>query len=109
MASITLMIEDAATFTGGNYLARYLSGDSKAVSGKLEGGTKRATDPSGSLKVYSLERVVTKPNKPVIYYLFDWRKYVFVREQLLVVPPKTQLPLQMPLFNIFVPKCQCVH
>jgi len=60
--------------------------------GELEGGTKRATDPIWSLKVYKLERAVTKPNEPVIYYLFDGPKRGFVREELLVVPPYTQLP-----------------
>ena len=45
--------------------------------GKLEGGTKRATDPIWSLKVY---QVVEKAKRG------------FVREELLVVPPNTQLP-----------------
>ena len=53
---------------------------------KLEGGTKR------SLKVHKLERAVTKPKKPVIYYLFDGPNRGFVCEELLVVPPGTQLP-----------------
>ena len=54
--------------------------------GELEGRTKRATDPIWSLKVYTLERVVTKPDEPVIYYLADRPKRGFVREELLVVP-----------------------
>ena len=37
--------------------------------GELEGGVKRATDPTWSLKVYSIEGSVTKPNSPVLYYL----------------------------------------
>ena len=60
--------------------------------GELEGGVKRATDPIWSLKVYSIERSFTKPNQPVLYYLFDGPKRGFVREELLVVPPNTQLP-----------------
>ena len=60
--------------------------------GELEGGTKRATDPIWSLKVYSLERSFTKPDQPVLYYLHDGPKRGFVREELLVVPPNTTLP-----------------
>jgi len=60
--------------------------------GELEGGTKRATDPVWSLKVYTLERAVDKPGEPVLYYLHDGAKQGFVREELLVVPPNTQLP-----------------
>ena len=56
--------------------------------GELEGGTKRATDP----KVYQVVENKTKPNQPVVYYLFDGPKRGFVREELLVVPPNTQLP-----------------
>ena len=37
--------------------------------GELEGVTKRATDPIWSLKVYQIERNVTKPDEPVVYYL----------------------------------------
>ena len=60
--------------------------------GKLEGGTKRATDPIWSLKVHQIERNVTKPNEPVVYYLSDRPKRGFVRDELLVVPPNTRLP-----------------
>ena len=61
--------------------------------GELEGGTKRATDPIWSLKVYQVVENKTKPNEPVVYYLSDGPKRGFVREELLVVPPNTQLPL----------------
>ena len=61
--------------------------------GELEGGVKRATDPIWSLKVYNIERSFTKPNHPVLYYLHDGPKRGFVREELLVVPPNTTLPL----------------
>ncbi|KAL9954763.1 hypothetical protein ACROYT_G042338 [Oculina patagonica] len=60
--------------------------------GELEGGVKRATDPIWSLKVYSIERSVTKPDQPVLYYLHDGPKRGFVREELLIIPPNTQLP-----------------
>ena len=60
--------------------------------GELEGGTKRATDPIWSLNVYQVVKNMTKPNEPVVYYLSDGPKRGFVREELLVVPPNTQLP-----------------
>ena len=60
--------------------------------GELEGGFKRATDPIWSLDVYNIERSFTKPDQPVLYYLADGPKRGFVREELLVVPPNTQLP-----------------
>ena len=60
--------------------------------GKLEGGVKRATDPIWCLKVYSVERSVTKSNQPVLYYFHDGPKCDFVREELLVIPPNTELP-----------------
>jgi len=57
--------------------------------GELEGGVKRATDPIWSLKVYSIERCITKQDQPILYYLRDGPKRGFVREELLVVPPNT--------------------
>ena len=60
--------------------------------GELEGGRRRATDPIWSLNVYEIEKIMIKPDAPVIYYLFDGPKRWFVREELLVVPPDTQLP-----------------
>ncbi len=63
--------------------------------GELEGGRRRATDPVWSLDVHHLGRSVTKPDEPVIYYLEDMPggpQRGFVREELLPVPPDTQLP-----------------
>ena len=60
--------------------------------GELEGGRRRATDPVWSLGVYRLGRSVTRPGEPVLYYLLDGPPRGFVREELLVVPPDTQLP-----------------
>ena len=60
--------------------------------GDLEGGGRRATDPIWSLKVYNIQKVVTRTHGPVVYYLYDGPKRGFVREELMVVPPGTQLP-----------------
>ena len=61
--------------------------------GELEGGRRRATDPVWSRQVYRLGRSVTKPGEPVLYYLNSTSPpRGFVREELLVVPPDTQLP-----------------
>ena len=60
--------------------------------GELEGGRRRATDPVWSLEVCRLGLPVTKPDKPVLYYLQGGPPRGFVREELLVVPPDTQLP-----------------
>ena len=46
-----------------------------------------------SLKVYQIGRNVTKPNEPVVYYMSNGPKRGFFPEELLVVPPDTQLPL----------------
>ena len=40
----------------------------------------------------AVTKVVTKPEEAVMYYLFDGPKRGFVREELMVVPPDTQLP-----------------
>ena len=58
---------------------------------ELEGGTKRATDPIWSLKVFNIEKMVQKPDTPVMYYLHDGPKQGYVREELLVVPANTEL------------------
>ena len=60
--------------------------------GELEGGVKRATVPIWSLKVYDIERSFIKEKQPVLYYLRDGPKRGFVREELLVVPPNSELP-----------------
>ena len=60
--------------------------------GELEGGRRRATDPVWSLEVCRLGRSVTKPDKPVLYYLQDGLPRGFVRKELLVLSPDTQLP-----------------
>jgi len=65
---------------------------------ELDGGTQRATGPIWSLKVYTLERAVTKPNEPVVY-LHDGPKGGFVREELLIVLPNTLLPPAQVMLN----------
>ena len=60
------------------------------ANSRVVGG--RATDPIWSLKVYNIQKVVTKPETPAVYYLFDEPKRGFVREELMVVPPGTVLP-----------------
>jgi len=59
--------------------------------GELERGRRRATDPIWCLRVFNIERSITKPNEPVLHYLRDGPKRGFVREVLLVVPPDTEL------------------
>ncbi|CAH3040304.1 unnamed protein product [Porites lobata] len=46
--------------------------------GELEGGRKRATDPIW-ITIYNIEKSVTKPGKPVLYYVQDGPKRGFVR------------------------------
>ena len=53
---------------------------------------RRATDAIWSLQVYRLGHSITKPQEPILYYLQDGPKRGFVREELLVVPPDTELP-----------------
>ena len=60
--------------------------------GELEGGQRRATDPVWSLTVHRFGRSVSNPGEPVLYYLQDGPPRCFVKEELLVVPPDTQLP-----------------
>ena len=60
--------------------------------GELEGGQRRATDPVWSLEVYRLGSMLIKHGQPVLYYLMDGPQQGFVREELQIVPPDTQLP-----------------
>ena len=60
--------------------------------GELEGGQRRATDPNWSLKVFSIDRAIMNEKEPVLYYLKDGPKRGFVREELMIVPPGTELP-----------------
>lgn len=64
--------------------------------GEQEGRHKRATDPIWSLNVNNIEKSVTKPLEPILYYLKNGPKRGFVRELLLVVPPNSVLPSATP-------------
>lgn len=64
--------------------------------GELEGRHKRATDPIWSLNINNIEKSVTKPLEPILYYLQDGPKRSFVRELLLVVTPNSVLPSATP-------------
>ncbi|PFX23465.1 hypothetical protein AWC38_SpisGene11968 [Stylophora pistillata] len=60
--------------------------------GELEGGQRIATDPIWSLKVFNIKKALVNEKKSVLYYLKDGPKRGFVREELQIVPPKTELP-----------------
>ena len=60
--------------------------------GELEGGQRRATDAVWSLEVYRLGSPLIKPGQHVLYYLMDGPQQEFVRKELQIVPPDTQLP-----------------
>ena len=51
--------------------------------GELEGGSRRATDPIWSIKVYELEKSIVSKDQPILYYLLNGPKRNFVREELL--------------------------
>ena len=74
--------------------------------GELEGGGRRATDPIWSLKVFNIERSITKPNEPVLYYLRDRPKRGFFGEELLVpLIPNSYLAKANQLDVIFYRLC----
>lgn len=66
----------------------------------LEGNKRRQTDPNWTLPVFKIDRIIVEDEKPVLYYLKKgdpdadtWvPKRSFVREELFVVPPDTELP-----------------
>ena len=68
-------------------LVRYLY-----APGELEGGRRRATDPMWSLTTHTVRNVVRQSGQPALYYLTDGPPRGFVREELLIVPPGTELP-----------------
>ena len=61
--------------------------------GDLDGGRRRATNPTWSLEGYRSGGTVTKPGEPVLYYLQDGSERGFVWEELLVEPPDTNYRL----------------
>ena len=60
--------------------------------GELEGGQRRATDLVWSPKVFNISRSIVNEGEPVLYYLNYGTRRGFVREELMVVPPETELP-----------------
>jgi len=64
-------------------LVRYL-----CQPGELEGGRRRATDPVWSLTTHTVRNVVRQAGQPA---LNDGPVRGFVRQELLVVPPGTEL------------------
>jgi len=60
--------------------------------GELGGGRRRATDPVWSLTIHTIRNAVRQSGQPALYYLTDGPPRGFVREELLIVPPGTELP-----------------
>ena len=44
------------------------------------------------MKFFNIDRTLVNKNEPVFYYLKDGPKCGFVREELQIVPPGTELP-----------------
>ena len=74
-----------------NSLPTWMFVFSTSLANSVEGGTKRPAAPIWSLKVYTLQSSVTTPNEPVVCYFAQWLE-VGLCEELLVIPPNTQLP-----------------
>ena len=55
---------------------------------------RRATDPIWSIKSYQIKQYTKSDNQPVLYYLDGGPKRSFVREELMIIPPDTELPPQ---------------
>ncbi|GES91553.1 hypothetical protein RCL_e13531_RclHR1_30000003 [Rhizophagus clarus] len=82
-----------------NDLVRYL-----LEPGELEGGgRRRAGDMNWSPKVYHIREALVQKNQPILYWLEDddchGPERSFVREELQVIDPDTELPPQWVLSN----------
>ena len=76
-------------------LVRYLLDNSD-----YKGGKKRATDPNWSTKIFTIESSTIINGQPIMYRLSDIpNKKIFIREELLLVPPDTMLPPAYILHN----------
>jgi len=75
-------------------LVRYLY-----APGELEGERRRATDPMWSLTTHTVRNVVQRGGQPSLYYLNSAPARGFVREELLIVPHGTELPLDQVLMR----------
>ncbi len=59
---------------------------------ELDGGRRRSTDPIWSKEIFTFESAIIRSRQPVMYQLDGGPKRYFVREELMVVPPDTELP-----------------
>ena len=76
-------------------LVRYLLDNSD-----YKGGKKRATDPNWSTKIFTIESSTIINGQPIMYRLSNIsNKKIFIREELLLVPPDTMLPPAYILHN----------
>ena len=70
---------------------------------ELESRRKCATDCNWSPQVYHIKESLIQKNQLVLYWLVDdddnGLKRSFVREELIVIPPDTELPPQWVLSN----------
>ncbi|RIB26969.1 hypothetical protein C2G38_2161840 [Gigaspora rosea] len=68
------------------------------IIGELEGGFKRATDMNWSPQIYHIRESLVQKNQPILYWLEDDKgngpKRSFVREELQIIHPNTELPPQ---------------
>jgi hypothetical protein len=74
-----------------NCLVRYL-----LKPGELEGGYRRATDCNWSPQAYHIKKAIVQKNQPILYWLEDidgnGPKRSFVREELMIIPPDSEMP-----------------
>ena len=73
----------------GKDLVRYLYSPGESQGGER----RRATDPIWSLRTFTIKEYTRVKGQPILYYLDDPApKRSFVRQELQVVPPDTELP-----------------
>ena len=60
--------------------------------GEHEGGRQRATDPVWSLDYSHRSQCGSAAGQPALYYLTEGPTRGFIRKELLIVPPGTELP-----------------
>jgi hypothetical protein len=81
-----------------NIFVRYLLNP-----GELEGGRRRATDCNWSPQTYCIKKSIVQKNQPVLYWIEDidgnGPKRSFVREELMIIPPDSEMPPDWVLKN----------
>src|SRR5436853_3440654 len=76
-------------------LVRYLLDNSD-----YKGGKKCATDPNWSTKIFTIESLTIINGQPIMYRLSNIpNKKIFIRKELLLVPPDSMLPPAYILHN----------